>query len=304
MNTLQGPTPPGIYTDGTQYSRWFADGTANDLSGKISLTSTVSGVWSDNSGPFPNTASVLDPYYVYAPATLPSPSPIDLRDRSFTVSWWMKRACSSAVACAIDTSLRAAVVWEQVFPGECGDVQKFNMVFYFYMNSANFGRPCLNLVSSSDDKVVVTNQWVHYAVTVDNKGSAAADNFTIYYNGAVLATDTANEAPSVSSWKQITRFSLGSSSPATGSFYDFRFWYSLALDQANIKRQMCFNGYYWEADATANGKCVACPAGTFSGLAGAAGMSECLACSAGYTSKAGSSSCVSCFQCPANMHLL
>ncbi len=287
-----------LYEDATQYSRWFADGTHNDLSGKIAWTSTGSSmVWTANSGPFPNTASVSNPFYTYAPAggTMPSPNPIDWRDRSITVSWWLKRACFDpllppAHACTSDTTGRGIWDWRQTTTAACATTQ-YNLAYYFHADQAAFGRPCSIFFYKNDPNGAWNNRWMHWAMTVNNKGSATADDFAIYENGVMFHSGTYNEAPALGLWNEVKELYFGSSTPGIGSLYDARFWYTKALDATNIKRQMCFNGYYWGVDATYGGKCTACPAGKFSDITGAADSTECQSCPAGYTSTAGSAQC-------------
>jgi hypothetical protein len=279
--TCMSLQPDPLYVDGTSYSRWFADGTANDLSGKIAFTSSTSGTFVSNTGPFPNTAAVLNPGYVYNPAIVPGPNPVDIRERNITLAVWWKRECSQS-PCPVEVVWRILFDFQTAQAPDCtSGAERLDLAAYGQIIWVN--KPCVDIVrvEGSDSSYHVQNSvWMHVAVTVLNRGASSNDDFIMYINGVQYASASSNNAPT-SMWAVLRKLYVGVN--ANFWMYDARFWYQAPLSATEVKRQMCHSGYYWEPNATVYGRCLACPAAKYSMLSGAASLSECQSCPAGLT---------------------
>jgi hypothetical protein len=142
---------------------------------------------------------------------------------------------------------------------------------YFYNNVMYWSQSCN---SGSQYAASAKNVWVHWSGTLVNNDGTSNDNYIVYMNGNQVAS-TVFPGPQPT-WPEMSIFELGKQGLTPDArVFDVRFWYQKALTLSQVRRQMCYSGYYWSS-----GSCVACPSGTTSSASGAAYASEC-SCAAG-----------------------
>jgi hypothetical protein len=243
-----------------EYSQWLVSQNASDAFGKIPLTvSTGTPACTTNSGPFPSTWSCDNPAYVYAPFPLPNPNVLDIRTRSMTWSMWVNRKNNN-----VDNIQNVLLQWYS--DNSCN-----KLMVSIYNNVLTWGKAC---ATGSDYSMSTKDVWVHLAGALVNKEGAANEDYILYANGNQVAmTSGAGPQPS---WPEFLKFEIGGQSVVPQvRLFDARFWYQRALTVTQIRRQMCYNGNYWNSSA-----CQACPTSTTSTASGAAYSSECT-CAAG-----------------------